>query len=175
MNQKGLTARRIAEIGIVAAVYAVITYACAPLAYGMVQFRISEILVLLCLFKFDYCISMVIGCIAANIISSLGAVDMVFGSFATLLAVLCIYAVGKTALKGLPRYLLASAFPVVFNGVIVGLEMKFFVPDFADEPLILLMAWVALGEFVCVTLLGSAVFKLLEKNKAFIKLIGAEK
>lgn len=40
--------RRITNIGVVAAIYVVVTLLGSGLAYGQVQFRISEALVLLC-------------------------------------------------------------------------------------------------------------------------------
>ena len=44
---KKLTVRELALCGVLAAVYAVITLAIAPFAYGPIQFRISEALCVL--------------------------------------------------------------------------------------------------------------------------------
>ena len=56
----------LAKISIVAALYVVITYAIAPISYGPVQVRISEVLVLLAFFDKKYIISLTIGCLIAN-------------------------------------------------------------------------------------------------------------
>ena len=156
------SARRLTRIGVVAAIYVVATLLCAPLAYNAVQFRVSEMMMLLCYYHKDYIISMTIGCFLANIFSSLGMIDVVFGTSATLIAALLIWFVGRKA--GL---IVSSLFPVVVNAVIVGLEIKYVFGD----PFWINALYVALGEFVCVTIAGVLVFKMLEKNKRFIKLI----
>lgn len=177
---KNLSVRKIAVLSVTAALYVAVTMALGSLAYGNIQFRISEVLVLLCFYKREYCYSMVVGCLIANIISTVGAIDMIVGTLATLLAV----AVIVLCSERLPRFfenkfgmsenaastvslITASLSPVLFNGMLVGLELKYVF----SLPLFLSMGQVALGEFVCVSVIGVILFKLLEKNKAFIKLI----
>ena len=123
---------------------------------------------------------MVVGCLIANITSTVSAIDMVVGTFATLLAVIVIVlcskylpAIFKSKL-GMSEnvasafaLIIASLSPVIFNGIIVGLELKFVY----DLPLFLTMGQVALGELVCVTIVGVILFKILEKNEAFMRLI----
>ena len=46
---------RMARIAIVAAIYIAISLAVAPLAFGAVQMRFAEALVLLCFYQKDYC------------------------------------------------------------------------------------------------------------------------
>lgn len=177
---KSLSVKKIAILSVTAALYVAVTMALGPLAYGSIQFRISEALVLLCFYKKEYCYSMVVGCLIANIISTVGAIDMIVGTFATLLAVFVIVLCsnhlpcffenkfGMSENSALTASLItASLSPVVFNGVLVGLELKYVF----DLPLFLSMGQVALGELVCVTLIGVILFKLLEKNKGFMKLI----
>ena len=54
MSNTSKTIDIIARNGIIAGLYAALTLACYPFAYGMIQFRISEFLVLLCFFRKDY-------------------------------------------------------------------------------------------------------------------------
>ena len=49
-----LKIKDITRLAIVAALYVALTYVSYPFAYGYMQFRISEILVLLCFFRKDY-------------------------------------------------------------------------------------------------------------------------
>ena len=42
--------KRLTRTAIIAAIYAVVTLVIAPFAYGNIQFRVSEVLVLLALF-----------------------------------------------------------------------------------------------------------------------------
>ena len=44
MKRTVVSARSVAEIGLVAAAYAVLTWLVAPISYGQIQFRLSEIL-----------------------------------------------------------------------------------------------------------------------------------
>ena len=109
------SARRLTNMGLIAAIYVVATMLCSSLAYGQVQFRISEVLMLLCYFNKDYIISLSIGCLIVNLFSTLGMVDVVFGTLATVVAAVLIY-----LLRNKVNLVLASLFPVISNAVIVG-------------------------------------------------------
>ena len=63
---------------------------------------------------------------------------------------------------------IASIFPVLFNGLIVGLELWLVL----DLPFALSAIEVAFGEMV-VMIFGVVVFKYLQKDKHFIDLIDA--
>ncbi|WP_294409103.1 QueT transporter family protein [uncultured Ruminococcus sp.] len=155
-------ARRITNIGVMAALYVVATLLCGGLAYGQVQFRVSEMLMLLCFFNKDYIISMTLGCFIANLFSSLGFIDAGFGTAATLLAAILIY-----VSRNKTNLFVASLFPVITNAFIVAAELKMVL----GLPYWVNAAWVALGEFVCVSVLGVIVVSALAKNKGFMKLI----
>lgn len=177
---KNLSVKKIAVLSLVAALYVAVTMALGSLSYGNIQFRVSEALVLLCFYRKEYCYSMVIGCLLANIISTVGPIDMVVGTLATLIAVVLIFLCGKYFTAFLENkfslsaktaavlsMITASLAPVVLNGVLVGLELKYVF----GLPLFLSMGQVALGELVCVTVIGVILFTILEKNKAFMRFI----
>lgn len=154
-------------MGVVAAAYVVLTITLGDLAYGGVQFRISEALMLLCFYRKEYCYALSVGCFISNMFSPM-PIDMAIGTAATVIAAVVMYLIGKNAQKArLPKMIAASLVPAVANGIVVGIELNYFY----ELPLLLSMAQVALGELVCVTILGVAVFKLLEKNKRFMKII----
>jgi uncharacterized membrane protein len=155
-------ARRMTNIGVMAAIYVVATLLCSGIAYGQVQFRVSEMLMLLCFFNKDYIISMTLGCFIANLFSPLGFIDAGFGTAATLIAAVLIYASRNKA-----NLAVASIFPVITNAFIVAAELKivYQLPYWVNA------AWVALGEFVCVSVLGVIVVNALSKHKSFMKLI----
>ena len=159
---KSFDVYRIAKIGIVAAIYIIVTLLSSPLAYGQIQFRISEALVLLCFFNKDYIVSMTLGCFIANLFSPLGLIDSGFGTAATLIAVVLIY-----SCRNRLNLFAVSLFPVISNAIIVAVELKIVF----DMPIVASMGWVALGEFVCVSILGVVIFKAISENKYFIKLI----
>lgn len=159
-----LSARKMANIGIMTAVYVVATLMCAPLAYGEVQFRVSELLMLLCFFNKDYIVSMTLGCFIANLFSPLGLMDVCFGTSATLIAAILIW-----LFRNKTNIFVVSLFPVISNGLIVAAELKYVF----GTPYWISAGWVALGEFVCVSVLGVAVMSALRRNKGFMKLVTA--
>lgn len=156
--------RRITRIGVTAALYFVLTAALYSFSYGSVQFRVSEILMLLCFFNKDFIFSVSIGCFIANLFSSM-SLDILFGTSATVISGILIYTFRKEGSTS--RLLLCSLFPVVMNAFIVGAELHY-VEGF---PFWLLAGEVALGEFVCITVLGVVVFGRLQKREGFMKLI----
>lgn len=107
----------------------------------------------------DYGISLTIGCFIANLFSPMLIWDITFGTLATVLAVLLIYIS--------PNIYVASLAPVITNGIIVGFELN----KALSLPFFISCLEVAAGEFVCVSILGVAVFKLLEKNERFMTII----
>ena len=162
---EALSTRRIVKSGVIAAIYVVLTVALSVLSYGSIQFRVAEALMLLCLFSKDYVVALTLGCFIANIFSTVGVIDAVVGTAATLFAGVCIY-LSRNKLN----FFTASIFPVLFNAVFVGLELWIVL----NAPLVLSMIEVAIGEIVCVTIVGGLLMKALSKNKAFMSMIKNE-
>lgn len=127
MNNKKII--RLAHGAMIAAVYAAATYLCSvfALAYGPIQFRISEALTILSVFTPAAIPGLTTGCILGNIASPFGIWDIVFGALATLLAALCARKLRHVTVKGFP--VLSLLMPVVFNAVIIGLEITFLMPS----------------------------------------------
>ena len=146
----------LAELSIVAALYVVLTVVLTPISYGDIQFRLSEVLMLLIVYRKRYAISLILGCFVANMFSPVGWVDIIFGTLATAIAVVPMMYIKKLEIS--------SLFPSITNGIIVGLELSIVY----DLPIALTMAQVFIGEFVVVTMIGVAVFKALEKNEGFM-------
>lgn len=159
---ENFSARRLTTMGLIAAIYVVSTMLCSSLAYGQVQFRISEALMLLCFYNKDYIISLTVGCLIVNLFSTLGLVDVVFGTLATLVAAVAIY-----LLRNKTNLIVASLMPVISNAVIVGFELTYVF----KTPLLANMGWVALGEFVCVSVVGVILVSALMKNKYVRKIV----
>ncbi len=153
------TTKLIVRQAIVAGVYTALTLLLSFMSYGDVQFRIAEILVLLAFYKKEYFIGLVLGCFLANLGSPILAYDLVFGVGASALAILAIMYLSK-------NLYIAAIWPVIFNGLIVGLELHLAY----SLPYWTTVLSVALGEAV-VMVVGVIVFKLLEKNKQFMHMI----
>lgn len=134
---------------VIAALYAALTYVAglAGLAYGNVQFRFSEALTVLAAFTPAAVPGLTIGCLLGNLGSPYGAVDILCGTLATLLAALCSYGTRKLKIRGIP--LVSLLFPVLFNAVIVGAEIALFLPEgFSAQGFLINALWVGLGELV---------------------------
>lgn len=80
MNKKTSKVRFLALSAVIAALYAVLTYAAAAmnLAFGAVQFRFSEALTVLPAFTPAAIPGLAVGCLISNLASPLGVVDWVF-------------------------------------------------------------------------------------------------
>ena len=155
-----LNEKNLARLALVAAMYVAMTLAVPALAYGAIQCRFSEILVLLCFYRKDYSAALILGCFIANLFSPLGWYDLVFGVAATAIAVVPMYY--------FKNVVLAALLPVVTNGVLVGIELSLI-----GEPLWFSMGTVALGE-LAVMIAGAVIFRFVfEKNAPLMKLIGS--
>ncbi len=111
--------RRIAYAAVAGAAYAALTMLLAPISYGPLQLRLSEALCVLPFLDPVFSWGLFVGCLIANVMSTGGLLDIVFGSLATLLAALCTAAIGKKS-RGLGASVLGCGMPVVFNALIVG-------------------------------------------------------
>lgn len=157
---KNNTVKRLVRTSIIAALYAVITFALAPISYGPVQFRLSEIMVLLAFFDPFYIGGLTLGCFISNILGPNGVVDVIFGTLATFISVCAISFTGKLVKNNKISLIIASLWPTIFNGLIIGWMLSYL----CQLPLILSIGEVAIGEFVVVTIIGVPVIRLI-KNK----------
>ena len=153
--------KRIVLSAVIAGLYVALTFLTYPVSYGDlgIELRISEILVLLCFFNADFIASLAIGCFIANFFGPMGIIDAIFGSFATILSCICI---SKSK-----NIFVASIFPIVFNGLIVVVELCFMF----EIPIVYAILGVAIGEIISVTCIGCPVMLLLKKNKTFNDLL----
>ncbi len=149
----------------IGALYTVLTLLSASmgLAYGSVQFRFSEALTLLPLFTPAAIPGLTVGCIVANIFSTVNPLDTVIGSAATLLAALLTSRCRNMRIKGFP--FVSMLFPILFNAVFIGAEIAFFSGEESFLPVFLFNALsVGAGEAVVIFTLGTALVLFLQKN-----------
>ena len=169
MNNKPLRAHTLAAAAIVGAAYAVLTMALAPISYGAIQLRVSEVLCILPYFMPCTAWGLFIGCAVANLLTG-NIFDIIFGSLATLAAALITAALGKRK-HTLANSALACLMPVVFNALIVGAVLTA-----AYEGLNLFThfgvfalnaAYVGLGEAIVLYVLGLPLMRYLPGKKFF--------
>ncbi|NLW40264.1 MAG: QueT transporter family protein [Tissierellia bacterium] len=151
---------KLAKAGIVAALYVILTYALPTLAYGPIQFRLSEILTLLAYMDPFYIGPLTLGCAIANIASPFGIIDVIFGTLASFITLNC--------MSRTKNIFLASIWPSVFS-FIVGLEIWFL----SETPVnfFLVTGQIMLSQFIVVSIIGVPIFKLIERNNYLVSVI----
>ena len=154
MKTQTQATRRLARGAVIAALYTALTLLLAPISYGQLQVRLSEVLTLLPILLPEAVPALAIGCLLSNILGGCTIFDIVFGTLATLLAALC-----TRRLRG--KFWLAATMPVVFNGVIVGAVVHYcYSPAF---PLPLCMLTVAIGEAIACMIVGPLLIGALRR------------
>lgn len=160
------------QAAIIAALYVAVNYAQEMIlptsSIGPVQFRVSEVLCTLAVFTPAAIPGLTVGCLLSNIVSvGVLPLDMVLGTSATFLAAVCAYALRN--IKAFTVPVLSLMMPVVFNAVIIGLELEIFYieGDFTFAGFLLQGAFVALGEFGVCIVLGVPFYLMLRKLPMF--------
>lgn len=112
------SASYIARCGIIASLYVAFTFVFAPISFGPVQFRLAEALTVLPILFPEAVPALAVGCAIANIASSFGWIDIVFGTLATLIAAIVTSRMKRLYLSPIPA--------VVANALIVGAVITYF-------------------------------------------------
>ncbi|WP_291561652.1 MULTISPECIES: QueT transporter family protein [unclassified Clostridium] len=146
--------KKLLKVSLVAAIYAVITYVLAPISFGAIQFRLSEIMTLLAFIDPLYVPALTLGCGIANLFSPVGVIDVIVGTAATFIAT---FAMSKSK-----NMIIASLYPTIVNAIMIGAMLYYAF----NLPLVLSALQVGVGEFVVVTIIGVPVFKLVLKDKS---------
>lgn len=164
------TTRNLASTAMIAALYTALCTAFAPLSFGVIQVRIAEALAILPVFSPIGVWGVTLGCALSNVVgffmgaNPLGALDILFGTTATLVAALLTRGLRHWRLFGLP--VAAALPPVLINAVVVGAELavlsapgEAFLPAFAASAL-----YVGAGQLIACFALGLPLAALLERT-----------
>jgi len=147
--------KKLTFIAAIAAVYAALTIAFAPISYGWIQFRISEALTILPFFTPLAVPGLTIGVLIANLYSSAGIVDMIVGPLATFIAAVITSKIKNKWLAPLP--------PVIINAIMIGTMLGVLFSSEITIPFAML--WVGIGQFTVLYFLGMPLLLALEKRK----------
>lgn len=175
---KSLSLRRLTFAALTAAVYAVLTIVLAPISYGPIQCRISEVLCILPFFLPYTAWGLFVGCIIANIMSPVGVFDVIFGSLATLGCCLCAAAIGRRSgwktwgrkwdWKKWAECIAACFMPVIWNAVVIGLLLALLYAEEGRAKLTLFFIYgaeVGLGELIVMYVLGLPLMRILPLSR----------
>lgn len=166
--------RLLVHRALITAVYLALTLIFSPIAFGMVQFRVSEALMILPALTPAGIWGVTIGCLLANILNpyNLGPVDIIFGTLATFIAAVIVRQIAlrvqppmeEISLKSPKLYLLLLP-TIVSNALIVGFYLPFLLMDAPNAAAVLFsMLTVGLGEVGVLLLLGIPLLFALLRN-----------
>ena len=174
---KRTNAKALVTAAMLAACYTALTVALAPISYGMVQVRISEAFTLLPIYSPVAIWGVSVGCLLSNLIgllmgaNILGALDILFGTLATVIAAVFSYWLRRFRIRGLP--VLSALPPVLVNAIIIGAELCYVtVGSFQPSVFLIQALWVGLGEAISCFCLGLPLCWLLERKGLHHKLFG---
>ena len=150
-----MSSRFLVRAAVYAALYATLTLAPGlnALAYGQVQFRVSEALMIFACFDPAAVVGLTVGTAIGNLGSPMMPVDTIFGALLTLAAAGIMYAIG-------PR-VIALAAPVLVNafGVAAMLTIMLDLPYWASA------LWVGIGEAAVLFTLGLALLLVVRRRR----------
>ena len=152
---------RLTQAAMIAAIYVVLTYFISAfgLASGAIQVRISEALTILPVFTPAAIPGLFVGFLLSNLLTGCMALDVIFGSIATLIGAVGTYLLRKTKFAfTLP--------PVISNAIIVPIVLKN-VYGLQDAAWYLVLT-VGAGEVISVCILGMILKKVLWKYRNVI-------
>lgn len=168
-SDKTMTTRNMVIVAMMAALYTTLCMVLAPLSFGMVQIRAAEALTLLPIFSFAGVWGVTLGCALSNLVgfftgvNILGAIDIVFGTFATFLAALLTRKFRHIRILGLP--VVSAIPPVLINAVVIGAELSFIIaPKAFMTTFVINFIYVAVGQFLSCFILGLPFIWMLEKT-----------
>lgn len=146
---------------IVAALYVAVTVVVAPISYGAVQFRLSEVFNHLAVFNKKYIIGIGTGVFVANLFSPLGWYDIVFGLAHSLISLIAMTLLTRHV-KNEWIKMVVNISMFVFFSFIIAWELKLAF----DAPFWLNYGFVALGELVVMGI-GMPIMKYVNDKVHF--------
>lgn len=150
------------KVALIAAVYAAVTLAIAPIAFGPIQFRISDALMpipYIPYFGFAGVIGLTLGVLVANIVSPYGVADMILGTLANFIGALGAYYARRINNKVLAK-LVAVFIPIITITILIGYILLTVI---IGEDLLLSLGGVFVSELVIIGVIGYALIDRLER------------
>jgi len=136
----------------IAAIYVVLVYVFQFASFGLIQFRIAEVLMILVLFDKKSVIGLTIGCFFANLLGGAILLDVIFGTLATTIAAILMIITKKWIW-------LSFLMPAIINGIIVGILLTY---AYDLGMLYITIPSVFIGEFLVLFVIGLPLYRALK-------------
>jgi uncharacterized membrane protein len=146
-----ITVQQITRVGVIAALYAVLTIVLVPFSFGALQVRVAEGLTLLPMLYPEAVAALFIGCLVANAAGPFGLVDVIGGSLVTLLAAYVTYRFRHS--------FIAYLSPVLLNAFLISI----YVSLAAGWPYWLTVLSIGAGQAVAVLVIGYPLIRFLRE------------
>ncbi|MBU1141141.1 MAG: QueT transporter family protein [Firmicutes bacterium] len=156
---KNMILKDLLKQAMIAAIYVVLVYILQFASFGLIQFRVAEVLMILILFDKKSIIGLTLGCFVANLVGGAILIDVIFGTMATTIAGILMYVTRK-------RVLVSLMWPAVINGLVVGVILTY---GYLLAPLYVSIPSVFLGEAVVMFALGLPIYLSLKDNQHFLE------
>jgi len=162
------------QAAVIAAAYVVLTLPFAQIAFGgPIQFRLAEALAVLAVLTPAAIPGLFLGCLLANWFNpqSLGLIDIIFGSLATLIAAALTWKLSRKLQENqfMKKWstVLALLPPVFVNALVVGSYLPFLLPDTEHSLAVVLsfMFSIALSQSIVIYLIGWPLLFGLKRAK----------
>lgn len=147
-----MESKRIVRSALVATLYIVLCLIFQPISFGPIQVRIAEAFTVLPFLDAAYIPGLYIGVLLANMIGGLGAWDIWFGSFLTLISAFLTWK--------MPNKFLAPIPPIIINSF----GVSAYVAPLYGFPYGASVVWIAIGETIATYAIGLPILLLFEKN-----------
>lgn len=158
LTKKQKSVRFLTQSAVIAALYMVLSLPMLSVSFGIVQFRLSEALTILPFFTPAAIPGLFIGCLLTNMLgSSIGLVDIVIGSLATLIAASLSYSVRKNKW-------LVPLMPIVINALAIGTML--YLLGMSEVGLGVSMLFIAISETIVCYGLGMPLLFLIDHQPA---------
>ena len=152
----------IAQGGIIATLYVVLTIVFAPISFESMQLRVAEALTILPLFTPAAVPGLFVGCLISNIIGGGAVLDIVFGSIATLIGAVSGYRLRSN------RWLVPIP-AIVSNTIIIPFVIKYGYG--INIPYYLQALYIAAGEIAGCFVLGELLASVLMPYRNIIFIV----
>lgn len=159
--------RFVTQAAMIAAIYAVLTYACALFAQGAFQFRIGEAMMILPFFTPAAIPGLVLGYLIGYFL--LGSLwDAIFGGLAAGVAAVTTYLIGRYLSRFRFARYLASIPPIITTAIVMPLILMYVYNSTETYWLILFMC--ISGETLTCFGVGQLFFRFVEKYRTYLSL-----
>ncbi len=152
--------QELTKMGLIAALYIALTLVVAPVGFGPIQFRLSEMFNYLALLHKRYVIAVTVGVMIVNFFSPFGLIDVIVGGLSTFLVLIISRAATKHIKNLKMKMVVMAAIVVVSMFTIAG---QIYIVSEQPESFWFMYLTIAAGELVSMTIGGFIIYFVNKK------------